>query len=93
MVSEIQQLGSTWARFGRGAALLGELGPEQHTDDQGNHAGAISTGGLEALDKLLDLPDLDLPGILLVAHGHHGRAVNVRNSRSSQPRWRWGRSW
>jgi hypothetical protein len=30
------------------------------TDDQGNHAGAISASGLKALDKLLHLPNLDL---------------------------------
>ena len=36
-------------------------GREQvRTDDEGNHARAITTGGLEAFDELLDLPYLDL---------------------------------
>lgn len=30
------------------------------TNDEGNHGRAISSGGFEALDQLLDLPDLDL---------------------------------
>lgn len=32
----------------------------KRTDDERNHRGSISSGGLEALDQLLDLPDLDL---------------------------------
>lgn len=30
------------------------------TDNEGNHGGAVSSGGLETLDELLDLPYLDL---------------------------------
>ncbi len=47
------------------------------TNDEGNHACAIATGGLEALDQLLDLPDLNvllsLVGLLLL-----GRHVDDR---------------
>ena len=35
-------------------------GREKRTDNEGNHGSAIASGGLEALDELLDLPDLNL---------------------------------
>jgi hypothetical protein len=45
------------------------------TDDEGNHGCAIATGGFEALDELLDLPDLNvllrIVGLRLL--GRHGR--------------------
>lgn len=31
-----------------------------HTDNEGNHAGAISAGGLETLDEFLDFPDFNV---------------------------------
>lgn len=34
--------------------------PMRLTDNQRNHGGSISPGGLKALDELLDLPYLDL---------------------------------
>jgi hypothetical protein len=40
---------------GFGSGAMGRL-----TDDEGNHGGSISSGGFEALDELLDLPDLNL---------------------------------
>ena len=67
-------------------AVHGESGPRfrvwglvwtraAHTDDEGNHGCAISTGGFEALDQLFDFPDLDvllgLVGLRLL--GRHGR--------------------
>jgi hypothetical protein len=32
----------------------------KRTDNEGNHGSTIASGGLEALDELLDLPDLNL---------------------------------
>ena len=39
------------------------------TDNERNHGRSISPGGLEALNQLLDLPDLDLMGNGLLATG------------------------
>ena len=33
---------------------------EAHTNDQGNHRGAVAASHLEALDQFLDFPDLDV---------------------------------
>ena len=48
------------------------------TNDERNHGRSISAGGLEALDQLLDLPDLNvllgLVVLLLVAHVERGGA-------------------
>jgi hypothetical protein len=75
------------------------------TDDERNHASAVSARSLEPFDELLDLPYLDLVGVAVSAGGglagRHSlgwvgkRAVGSgwqRNLRSSRPRWRWGHS-
>ncbi len=33
---------------------------KKRTNNEGNHGSAIASGSLEALDELLDLPDLNL---------------------------------
>jgi hypothetical protein len=61
-------------------ALLGDArrrGCNRRTDDQRNHAGAISAGSLEPLDELFHLPDLDLQATLS-AHTVTGNARNAR---------------
>ncbi len=61
----------TWSVCGSFTGMQGS-----HTDDEGNHGCAISASGFEALDQLLNLPDLNvllsLIG-LLVLPGRHGR--------------------
>ena len=43
------------------------------TDDERDHAGAITPSGLEAFDQLLDLPDLDiLFGVVRLGSTHGG---------------------
>ena len=56
-------------------------GSAARTDDEGNHAGAISAGGLETLDELLDFPNLNvLLRLTLIWCGTHacGVAAGVR---------------
>lgn len=48
---------------------------EPRTNDEGNHGGSISSGGLEALDQLLDLPDLDLSTAAVSAIGARGLGI------------------
>ena len=43
----------------------------EHTDDEGDHGGPISSGGLEAFDELLDLPNLDVLLRLVCLRGAH----------------------
>lgn len=45
---------------GPGQVVLVEGGTIIRTDNQGDHACAVTTSGLEALDKLLHLPYFDL---------------------------------
>jgi hypothetical protein len=52
----------------------------EHTNDEGNHRGSISSRCLEALDQLLDLPDFDvLLGLvgLGVTHIDGGRSFKI----------------
>ena len=72
---------------GRGSELFSQhLGGAGHLvlgrDDEGNHGGSIAAGGFQALDELLDLPDLDvLVGLVALAgallFGGHFGGCNV----------------
>lgn len=61
------------AASGRVSTRLGKARGRARTDDERDHAGAVATGGLEALDELLDLPYLDvLLGVVRLRGTHDG---------------------
>jgi hypothetical protein len=68
-----------WALYTVSRSLFPRSTQGPHTDNEGNHGCAISTGGFKTLDQLLDLPDLNvLLGVVgLLVLGRHGRGVVV----------------
>lgn len=70
---------------------LGRAGPNrERTDDEGDHARAIATSGFKALDELLDLPNLDLQGV--VSSGARYRGALSRRARPGDGLCSWGRN-
>lgn len=52
----------------------------KRTNNERNHACAIATSGLKALDELLDLPDLDLQNVVSIGARYRGAMpVGVRS--------------
>lgn len=61
--------------------LPGRRAKNIRTNNEGNHGSAIASGSLEALDELLDLPDLNL------FPGQENIPISILESRREQATW------